>query len=285
MFHSGFGLKIQHLGWLVFLAAVGCGEGPKEKKDLPKLDQEAVPGDGPGYQTSFGQATLSADNPPPQAPRPFDQTMTKKAGFKVVDEVKKAWPTIRLTGEDGKPNHPKVHLETSEGVIVIEIRPEWAPNHARNFLALVRTGYYDGLRIEKIIQFQTQEGARVAQIEAGCPVGQGNVPAGSLGYWVRDDGPTADGKGDKSPQGEGLVGFCQDSNPDSAATRFFLSTQKLPPNGVGRSFFGQVVQGMEIVRKISVKPVIVFEDEPPGSHSPETPIEIRRAWEDRVAGR
>jgi ABC-type ATPase involved in cell division len=39
---------------------------------------------------------------------------------------------------------------------------------------------------------------------------------------------------------------------------------------------------MEIVRKISLRPVIVLEDEPPGSYSPETPVEILRVVEEVV---
>src|SRR5262245_2491217 len=40
-----------------------------------------------------------------------------------------------------------LYLELPAGRVVIELAPEFAPNHAANILALVREGYFDGLTV------------------------------------------------------------------------------------------------------------------------------------------
>lgn len=275
-------------GWVVFLLVAGWGVmgcGGTTPNPAP-TGSETGPetGDPAPYLALFEQSTWPAEFPPPDAPRPFDQTISGKSAFKVVEEVKKAWGTVRLTGPNGKPVPILLEMETSEGNLTIEVHPEWSPIQAKNFLALAKVGYYDGLRLEKIVQAAESGTSRVLQIEGGCPQGRGLVPGGSVGYWLKEDQPTADGKGEKAPQGEGLLGFCQDARPGLASVRFFLSFQNIPPEATNMRFFGKVVQGMDVARKIAIKPVIVHEDEPPGSHSPETPVIIRRVKEKSAPG-
>lgn len=43
-----------------------------------------------------------------------------------------------------------VRMETSQGVIVIEIHRDWAPHGAARFYNLVRAGYYDQVRFHRI---------------------------------------------------------------------------------------------------------------------------------------
>jgi cyclophilin family peptidyl-prolyl cis-trans isomerase len=44
-----------------------------------------------------------------------------------------------------------VRLETSKGVILIEVHRNWAPHGADRFCTLVRSGYYDGNRFFRVI--------------------------------------------------------------------------------------------------------------------------------------
>ncbi len=256
--------------WRILLGftLVGLGCGPAKQVDPPKPAQSLDLGQ------SFDNATRSADDPPQDVQKPADRTLTKKPTYKVVEQVKEVWPKVLLTDSSGKPRPIRARIETSMGGIVVELRPDWAPNHVRNFLALARLGYYDGLRIDRIIQMETEKGSVVSWIEGGCPLGEGKNPSGSIGYWLRDE------KGPATLNGEGLFGACREGTADSGATRFFLSLQPNRAEGDDRTFFGRVVEGMEVVRKISLRPFIILEDEPPGSHSPETPVEILRVVEE-----
>src|SRR4051794_280979 len=49
------------------------------------------------------------------------------------------------------PDRFRVRLETSKGLILLEIHREWAPHGADRFYNLVRQGYYDGARFFRVI--------------------------------------------------------------------------------------------------------------------------------------
>lgn len=45
-----------------------------------------------------------------------------------------------------------VRMETSKGIIVIEVHRDWAPHGADRFYNLVRAGYYDQVRFHRVIK-------------------------------------------------------------------------------------------------------------------------------------
>ena len=44
-----------------------------------------------------------------------------------------------------------VRLETTKGVVILEVTRDWAPIGADRFIALVRAGYYDDMRLHRIV--------------------------------------------------------------------------------------------------------------------------------------
>ena len=48
-------------------------------------------------------------------------------------------------------DEPVVELVTSEGSLVLELRPDVAPRHVANFQRLVRDGFYDGLTFHRVV--------------------------------------------------------------------------------------------------------------------------------------
>ncbi|HLN91701.1 MAG TPA: peptidylprolyl isomerase, partial [Patescibacteria group bacterium] len=62
-------------------------------------------------------------------------------------------------GTDRKGGKPMVKLETSLGVIKVELYPDKAPVSVKNFLAYVKEGHYDGLIFHRVIRdFMIQGG-------------------------------------------------------------------------------------------------------------------------------
>jgi peptidyl-prolyl cis-trans isomerase A (cyclophilin A) len=49
------------------------------------------------------------------------------------------------------PTAFKVKLETSKGDVILEIRREWSPHGVDRFFNLVRAGYYDDIRITRVV--------------------------------------------------------------------------------------------------------------------------------------
>jgi cyclophilin family peptidyl-prolyl cis-trans isomerase len=220
---------------------------------------------------SFAQATRDAEDPPANADRPPDQTVSKKPVAKLLDEVKKHWDAVRFTSPAGKKIDYCATVHTGLGNIQIALLADLAPNHVRNFVALARAGYYDELFFDRIRR-EKGDGAVLRTIEAGCPLGEGDPRTDSLGYWLKPEFQP----GDKMSHDEGTVGACRGVEPDSAACRFYITLSKAPFLDGNYTIFGKVVSGLDVARKISLQPVLIVEDQSEGALRPEKPVQINK---------
>ncbi len=219
---------------------------------------------------SFTEAVRGADDPPPgDAVRPPDETITKKPVHRILDAVRNNWDEIRFTTAEGKKLNYRAMLDTSEGPIEIVLFPEQAPNHVRNFIALAKTGYYDGLFFDRIRHDRNERNQELHLIEAGCPLGTGAIGTGSIGYWLKEEFTPADKMGHE----EGIVGACRGEEADTAATRFYITLTKAPFLDGNYTIFGKVVTGLDVLRKIGNTPVIIDDE---GGSRPAKPILIRQ---------
>jgi cyclophilin family peptidyl-prolyl cis-trans isomerase len=266
----------------VVLAGIMAGGCNRKKAEEPQA--EDTPAEKPASQTnlkpkaaveprfrqSFADATRA--EPPPDC-RPPDMTMTGKATGKLFEEVKRTWDAIPLVDDDGKPISYRATLETKVGSIEITLRPDLAPNHVRNFIALARAGYYDGLLFEQIVRQQSpdQPDIHLDIVEAGCPTGTddaGFASLGSIGYWLKDEfKPEAEHE-------EGTVGACHGVEADTAACRFYITLCKAPQLNGNFTVFGKVTKGLDVVRTISLQPVRIEEQDTDGYHKPDKPVVI-----------
>jgi cyclophilin family peptidyl-prolyl cis-trans isomerase len=228
---------------------------------------ESVPVD-PRMQQTFAEATRQ--DPPADWQRPPDVTMTGKSVGKMYSDVIKSWDTYRFLNNKGQIITCTATLETEFGPVEIALRPDLAPNHVRNFIALTLLGYYDGLVFERTVHAKSEEqpDAEVELIEAGCPLGTGDSGIGSIGYWLKPEF-------NKEPHEAGTVGACHGIEPDTAACRFYITLNKAPFLDGNFTVFGKVTKGLEVAKKIFSLPVRNDPEYPEGDR-PQKPVVIRK---------
>ena len=66
-------------------------------------------------------------------------------------EAKKEAPKAAAK-EEPTPDVFQVKLDTSKGLVVVEIHRDWAPRGVDHFYALVKTGFYDGDRFFRVVR-------------------------------------------------------------------------------------------------------------------------------------
>jgi cyclophilin family peptidyl-prolyl cis-trans isomerase len=225
----------------------------------------------------FAKVTRGGDDPPANSNPPPDVTVSGKPVYKIYKEVLALWDSIHFVTPDGKPIHYSATIETDFGNIEIALRPDLAPNHVRNFVALARAGYYDDLFIDRICHEETEVEPGKMQvfdsIEAGCPLGNGDPGNGSIGYWLKPEFPAEDAKATHEP---GTVGACRGMEEDSAACRFYITLCEAPFLDGNFTVFGKVSQGLDVARIIAKQPTREYQEDVAGSLRPDKPIKIKK---------
>jgi len=135
-----------------------------------------------------------------------------------------------------------VTMETSKGVITLELDREKAPDSVENFITYAKSGHYDGTIFHRVIRdFMIQGGGfdtSMQQKSTNPPIK--NEAANGL-------------KNDK-----GTVAMARTNVPDSATSQFFINLKdndflnhtSPTPQGWGYAVFGKVTDGMDVVESI-----------------------------------
>jgi peptidyl-prolyl cis-trans isomerase B (cyclophilin B) len=256
---------------VLLAAAVGCNSKqgdhpaptisiPAETPSAPAAAANQPPA--PPKPLPFKEA-VSEDSPDDQLPPP-DQTLNGLSTGVVRLQVQKAWDQIAFKSPGGKKLEYTAVLTTDFGPVTITFRPDLAPNHVRNFVALARAGFYDGLAFERVIE---QEGdgpdAKLELVEAGCPLGTGEPGIGHLGYWLYSEASA-------TKHEPGTVGACLNGDEDSAGCRFYVTLSSAPAMDGNFTVFGKVTTGLDVIRTIAKQPRSA------GSPRPEKPVTIRK---------
>src|SRR3974377_1381036 len=123
-------------------------------------------------------------------------------------------------------------LETTKGKVVIEMRPDLAPNHVARIKELVKQGFYNGIMFHRVIDgFMAQ---------TGCPHGTGT---GGSGKKLKAEF-------NKEPYVRGTWSMARATNPDSVDSQFFICFDDARFLDNQYTVWGKVVEGMENVDKI-----------------------------------
>ena len=189
-----------------------------------------------GQYSTFGRVTEGIDVVEAISKRPLDAAgvaQTPVRILKVTLEKKKPEPFLDATAEELRRS---VTLKTTLGVIKIKMEPDWAPNHVRNFLKLVSTGWYNGTAFHRV--------AKDFVVQGGMGETRLPNPVHPADRWVRP----LKGEFRKDVQHErGIVSMAHGEDPDSATTSFFLMLGPAPNLDGQYSAFGRVVEGLDIL--------------------------------------
>ena len=124
-------------------------------------------------------------------------------------------------------------IETTTGLVVVEMRPDLAPNHVAHIKKLAREGFYDGIVFHRVIDgFMAQ---------TGDPTGTGT---GSSKY------PDLKQEFNAEPHTRGVTSMARSSNPDSANSQFFIVFDDARFLDRQYTVWGKVISGMDNVDKI-----------------------------------
>ena len=143
-----------------------------------------------------------------------------------------------------------LYLDVPAGRVVIEMRPDLAPNHVAQIKALARRGFYDGVPFHRVIDgFMAQ---------TGDPTGTGT---GGSGNKIKAEFSN-------EAHVRGTVSMARAQDPNSADSQFFICFASAPHLNGQYTVWGKVIEGMENVDKIAV-------GEPPANPTKMTKVRLQ----------
>ena len=124
-------------------------------------------------------------------------------------------------------------VETTQGQIVIALRPDLAPKHVERIKSLAREKFYDGIVFHRVIDgFMAQ---------TGCPKGSGT---GSSKY------PDLAAEFSAEKHVRGVCSMARAQSPNSANSQFFICFGDAAFLDKQYTAWGKVIEGMDNVDKI-----------------------------------
>jgi len=160
---------------------------------------------------------------------------------------------------------PEVTIKTDKGLVVVTLNTAKAPKTSANFLKLVESGFYNGLRIHRVVPgFVVQAGDPLtkglgrrqlvdilARREAGTPAAEDPaIGTGDPGWSIpfEDTGLLHD---------RGVLAMARSQDPDSAGSQFYMTLDAAHDLDGSYAVFGLVTRGMDVVDKLAVGDEII----------------------------
>jgi peptidyl-prolyl cis-trans isomerase A (cyclophilin A)/peptidyl-prolyl cis-trans isomerase B (cyclophilin B) len=178
-----------------------------------------------------------------------------------------AFAALALASTAALAANPQVELDTTAGVIKLELYPDAAPKTVANFIDYVKSGHYAGTQFHRVIDgFMVQGGGFTTDFkqkptkppiaiesESSIKAGLKNVP--------------------------GTIAMARTGDPNSATSQFFINVNAntrldftaATPQGYGYTVFGKVIEGMDVVDKIAKAPKGASSPVPPGINPGDVP--------------
>ena len=144
--------------------------------------------------------------------------------------------------ETEQDKNPVITMSTNMGDIRVELNAEKAPITTGNFLDYVSDGFYDGLIFHRVIPgFMIQGGGFDSQMQQ-----------------KKTRSPIKNEASNGLKNASGTIAMARTNVVDSATAQFFINVKdndflnhtSSSSDGFGYAVFGQVVEGMDVVRAI-----------------------------------
>jgi cyclophilin family peptidyl-prolyl cis-trans isomerase len=137
----------------------------------------------------------------------------------------------------------RVRVTTSLGSFVIELQRDRAPLTVENYLGYVRSGYYTNTLFHRVIANFVVQGGGVSPDFKSKPTNK----------------PIANEAGNGLKNLRGTVGLARATGAQSGDVQFYVNVADNAdldplPTRWGYAVFGRIVEGMEVIDRISVSP-------------------------------
>ena len=217
----------------------------------------------PGKPNSDGAQFFICAGPQPQLDGQFSAFGQVTEGIEVVDKIslvpvdaaQRAVTPVKITGIKVEPKRVEpfkdatvdqmrkdVLLRTTFGDITVEMEPDIAPEHVRNFLKLVASGWYDHTAFHRVVPgFVVQGGVEQTRANGGGHYAD---------KWVHP--LKAEISATKHIRGTLSMARAEDLN--SATTSFFIVLGPAPHLDNKYTVFGKVVDGFDTLERIEATP-------------------------------
>ena len=184
---------------------------------VTRISETPVDAEGRAAERVVVRRVTIRDRPPPEISPFTTETDAELAAFRAV-------------------------LDTTHGRIAVDMYPDRAPNHVRNFLRLVEAGVYDGIAFHRVVPgFVIQSGHLPTRREPLTDRQQ---------RFVRNLQPEFN----DTPHVRGIVSMARLDDPASASTSFFIVTGPAPALDGVYTVFGVVVAGLDVIARIEAAP-------------------------------
>lgn len=190
----------------------------------PIQTPSALPSPLPSSSESTGLPT------PDSSPTPDPSTTATSLPSPVATLSSLANPD--LTTDPTGLSKSTVLLSTSQGLIKFKFYPKEAPKTVQRIIELINKGFYNGLTFHRVIPGFVVQG--------GDPLGNGSGGSGQK----------LAAEFNFHRHIEGTVAMARGADPNSADSQFYISLGTSPHLDNKYTVFGQVIDGMDVVKKI-----------------------------------
>ncbi len=150
---------------------------------------------------------------------------------------------LLLSFQSQAANVERVRVTTNFGAFVVEMQRDRAPLSVENFLFYVKSGYYSNTQFHRVIANFVIQGGGVGLDYKAKPTQK----------------PIANEAGNGLKNLRGTAGLARASGPHSGDCQFYVNVADNAdldplPTRWGYAVFGKVIEGMEVVDRISISP-------------------------------